>query len=328
MPNPRTVLRKQICLLAVWACAILLSPAIECHGQETVETKPTIDVDDYFQIPADMVNNFPLIHNVEETQESAAFAQISKEDGNSWTTHSTRRSVTIPTTSTTLSFFYHNRETGTITKVQNSYQTVADTVYLEHLPSVLHVECDHNSTLTITYNTSLPVSPRGLRFGLKRAHFLKYTKVSGGQSFFCNSSCAMGTTISRNVVAVISYSEDHVTGLLSSITVETSPIPKEMLYQTVADYFMNGTIALIPKASLRAHSNSSRLNWHAYLRKVHHMSEISRLRSTPKLRGSDLSCFENNPLFCKNLGTVENNFGVTTGFIAEVRYKKSKNETA
>jgi hypothetical protein len=129
MPNPRTLLRKQICLLAVWACAILLSPAIECHGQETVE-KSNIDINDYFQFPADMVNNFQLIHNVAQTQESTAFAQISK-DGNSWTTHPTRRSVTIPTTSTNLSFFYHNLETGTITKVQNTYQTVADTVYLE-----------------------------------------------------------------------------------------------------------------------------------------------------------------------------------------------------
>jgi hypothetical protein len=308
MPNPRTVLRKQICLLAV--CAILLSPAIECHGQETVE-KSNIDINDYFQFPADMVNNFQLIHNVAHTQESTAFAQISK-DGNSWTTHPTRRSVTIPTTSTNLSFFYHNMETGTITKVQNTYQTVADTVYLEHLSSVLHVECDHNSTLTITYNTSLPVTSGGLRFGLKRAHFLKYTKVAGGQAFFCKSTCAMGTIISRNSDAVISYTEDPETGLLSSITLATSPAPQEMLYDTVADFFMNGSFALVPKTRLRAHSGSSRLNWHAYLRKVHDMRETFKLQSAAaKLRAA--TCTTGN-VMCYETGA--------TG--AELRYKKSK----
>jgi hypothetical protein len=129
----------------------------------------------------------------------------------------------------------------------------------------------------------------------------------------------MGTVISRNVVDVISYTEDPDTGLLSSITIETSPTPQEMLYQTVADYFMNGTIALIPKTHLRTHSNSSRLNWHAYLRKVHHMSEISRLRSAAKLRASDLKCFDNDK-FCYDLGTS------APGFIAEVRLQKSKSK--
>ena len=132
---PQSSIRMQLNLLL--ACVMMLSPVVVCYGEENSE-KPFIDIHDYFQLPADMVNNFPLIHNVEETQESTAFAQISK-DGNSWTTHRTRRSVTIPTTRTTLSFFYHNLQTGTMTKVQNTYQTVADTVYLENLPSVLHV---------------------------------------------------------------------------------------------------------------------------------------------------------------------------------------------
>jgi len=310
MPKPGTALRQQLYLLAVLACFILLAPVIVCYGQETVD-KSNIDINNYFQLPADMVNNFQLIHNVAHTQESTAFAQISK-DGNSWTTHPTRRSVTILTTSTNLSFFYHNLETGTITKVQNTYQTVADTVYLEHLHSVLHVECDHNSTLTITYNTRFPSSSQGMRFGLKRAHFLEHTKVAGGQSFFCKSSCAMGTIISRNVDAVISYSEDPETGFLSSITIETSPLPQEMLFDTVADYFMNGTFALVPKTRLRAHFNSSRLNWHAYLRKVHDMRETFKLRSSAaKLRG----------VVCEEIDVMCYETGLTG---AEVRYKKSK----
>ena len=310
MPYPGTAIRLPRSA-EVLACAILLSTFFACYGQQTLE-QPTIDINDYFQLPADMVNNFDLIRHVEKNQEATAFAQISK-NGNSWTTHSERRSVTIPTTTTDLSFSYHNQETGTITKVQNTYRTVADTVYLEHLHSVANVECDRNSRLTITYNTDAPVSSRGLRFGLKRAHFLEYTKVAGGQSFFCPSSCAMGTTISRNVVAVISHTEDPITGLLSSITIETSSAPQELLYHTVADYFINGSFALLPKTRLRVHSNSNRLSWHGYLNEA---SKAFKLKSTAaKLRAA--ACEEDDTL-CTEI----------SGGKVEVRYKKSKSAHA
>ena len=106
-------------------------------------------------IPADMVDHFPLLHNSENLQEATAFAHIVKDNSNSWTLHRTSRSVTIPTAKTELSFFYQNPESGTVTKVYNTYETVADTVYLEYLhSSVLHVECGLNSTLSITFNTS------------------------------------------------------------------------------------------------------------------------------------------------------------------------------
>jgi hypothetical protein len=311
MPHPGTSIRSAAA--EVLACAILLSTVFACCGQQTLE-QPTIDINDYFQLPADMVNNFDLIRHVEKNQEATTFARITK-NGKSWTTHSERRSVTIPTTTTDLSFFYHNLETGTITKVKDTYQTVADTVYLEHLHSVAHVECDHNSRLTITYNTDVPVSSRGLRFGLKRAHFLEYTKVAGGQSFFCPSSCAMGTTISRNVVAVISHSEDPISGLLSSITIETSMAPKELMYHTVADYFINGSFALLPKNRLFLHSKSNRLSWHGYLRKANDASKAFKLKSTEaKLRAED----------CKEVDVLCTEI---SGGKVEVRYKKSKSLT-
>ncbi len=288
---------------------IVLSLATACYCG-VIADMPSIDVNDYFQLPADMVEHFPLIHNVEHIKQSTSFAHIVKE-ADSWTAHSARRRVTIPTTSTNLSFFYHNLETGTITKVQNTYETVADTVYLEHIPSALHVVCDSNSSLTITFNASYPFPSRGLKFGLKRGHYLKFTKVSGGHSFFCNSSCIMGNVIARNVLDVLSYSEDTATGLLTSITLETSPAPQETMYQTVADYFINGTFALIPKALLRTQSNSSRLSWHAYLKKVHHMKEDFKVRSAAKLRAA--TCVEGDVL-CYEIGLS----GI------EVRYKKSE----
>ena len=309
MMNHFAVTRRQLDMSPVLVCFIAISLATACHCG-AIADMPSIDVNDFFQLPADMVAHFPLIHNIEHTQQSTAFAHISKE-ADSWTAHSARRRVTIPTTSTNLSFFYHNLETGTITKVQNTYETVADTVYLEHIPSVLHVVCDNNSSLTLTFNTSYPFSSRGLKFGLKRGHYLKFTKVSGGHSFFCNSSCIMGNVIARNVLDVISYSEDAATGLLTSITLETSSAPQEAMYQTVADYFINGTFALIPKVLLRTQANSSRLNWHAYLKKVHYMKEDFKVRSAAKLRAA--TCAEGDVL-CYEIGSS----GI------EVRYKKSE----
>ena len=43
---------------------MMLSPVVVCYGEENSE-KPFIDIHDYFQLPADMVNNFPLIHSGE-----------------------------------------------------------------------------------------------------------------------------------------------------------------------------------------------------------------------------------------------------------------------
>jgi hypothetical protein len=296
-------------LLALVVCLATLQVAPVLSNGHTAVDRPVIDVNDYFQIPADMLDHFPLLHNSEKLQQAAAFAHIIKDQQtNTWTTQRATRSIQIPSVLTELSFLYHNPQTGTITKVHNTYSTIADIVYLEQLHSVLHVECDLNSTLTITYNSSLSKSSSGLRFGLKRVHFTEFTKVFGGQSFFCNSSCAMGSTISRNVLAVISHAEDSETGLLTSITLLTSQASEENMYNTDADIFVNGSFALIPKTNLRVNHNSSRLSWRGYLRKVHVARESFRRQSAAKLRNYDF-------------GTT---FGlIKTGFAAEIRYVKS-----
>jgi hypothetical protein len=287
------------------ACFIMLVPVIKSQSSD-------IDINDYFQIPSDMVEHFPLLHLKEDIQQStAAFAHITR-DSNSWTTHGTAVGVQIPTVHSNISFFFQNPETGTVTKVHNAYSTVADVVYLEHLHSVKHVTCDQNSILTITFNATLSQSTSGLRFGSKRSHFTEYTKVAGGQSFFCQSSCAMGTEISRKVVQVISFTTDPGTEFLSSITIETSSAPPESLYNAVADIFMNGTIALIHKNNMRLNHKSSRLNWHRYVRKVHDSREkFTRLRSQANLRAA--TC-END--LCTEFGTVG------SGYTGEIRFKK------
>ena len=303
-------------LLALLVCLVTLQVAPVLSYVHTAVDKPVIDVNDYFQIPADMLDHFPLLHNSEKLQQAAAFAHIIKDQQtNTWTTQRATRSIQIPSVLTELSFLYQNPQTGTITKVLNTYSTIADIVYLEQLHSVLHVECDLNSTLTITYNSSLSKSSSGLRFGLKRVHFTEFTKLFGGQSFFCNSSCTMGSTISRNVLAVISHAEDSETGLLTSITLLTSQASEENMYNTDADFFINGSFALIPKTNLRVNHNSSRLSWQGYLRKVHVARESFRRQSAAKLRNYDCGG-DGKVLQCK--------FGlIKTGFAAEVRYFKS-----
>ena len=298
---------------AVLACVIfLLSLIMNCHGDDTV-SKPAINIDDYYQLPSDFIDHFPLLHYAEEKQESAAFAHITKDEG-TWNTHSDLRSVQIPSIRSQLLFSYHNPQTGTITNISNTYQTVADTIYLEYLHSVLHVECgDLDSTITITYNASASSSSQGLRFGLKRSHFTQYTQVSGGQSFYCQSSCAMGTVITRTVSAIVSHTEDSETGFLKSITIQTTPARSESLFNAVADLFMNGTFTLIPKKNLRLNAKSSRLNWHGYVQKVHVARETIRRRSSEaKLRAE--TC---EGSFCYEIGLV------LTGFAAEFRYAKS-----
>ncbi len=288
------------------ACMMVLAQVLQCQGDDSTD-KPVIDTNDYFQIPADMIDHFPLLHLTEQNEQTAAFARVIK-DSTSWTTRSTPSSIRIPTVNTNLSFFYQNPETGTVTKVHNVFSTVADIVYLEHLESVKHVTCDQNTILTITFNSSLPLSTRGLRFGLKRAHYTTLTKVAGGQSFFCQSSSSMGDIISRSVDEILSHSEDLETGLLSSITIKTSAAPPEILYNAIADIFMNGTVALIPKTSMRVNHNYGRLNWHRYAKKVHSSREESvRLRSAAKLRAKEC---DTTGLFCKEAGSVGIGYGI------------------
>ena len=253
---------------------MILAPVLQCQGDASVD-KPAIDTKDYFQLPADMIDHFPLLHFTQQNVQAKAYAHVIK-DSNSWTTLRDPATIQIPTVNTNINFLYENPETGTITKVHNVYSTVADIVYLEHLESVKHVTCDQGSTLTITFDSSLSPSTRGLKFGLKRAHYTTFTQVAGGQSFFCQSSCSMGDVISRSVVNVISHSEDLQTGYLSSITIQTSAAPLESMYNAIANIFMNGTIALIPKTSMRLNQNSGRLNWHGFAKKVHLSREESK----------------------------------------------------
>ncbi len=122
----------------------------------------------------------------------------------------------------------------------------------------------------------------------------------------------MGTEISRNVVQVLSHIEDPDTGLLSSITIQTSAAPQESLYNAVANIFMNGTVALIHKDNLRLNGKSSRFNWHGYVKKVHDSREqFIRLQSQAKLRAATCQ----NDL-CTEFG------GVGTGYAAEIRFSK------
>ena len=291
-------------ILMALACIVILAPVLQCQGAHS-DDKPAIDTNDYFQIPADMIDHFPLLHYTEQNQQSTAFARVIK-DSNSWTTRSTPTSILIPTVHTNVSFFYQNSETGTVTKVYNAYSTVADIVYLEHIESVIHVTCDQSSLLTLIFNSSLSASTQKLKFGLKRAHYTTFTKIAGGQSFYCQSSCSMGDVISRSVEEVISHSEDPETGFLSSITIKTSAAPTEMLYNAVADIFMNGTVALIPKTSMRVNHNHGRLSWHRYAKKVHYSREESiRLRSAAKLRAKE--CKDDNK-FC--YGSVGNGYAI------------------
>jgi hypothetical protein len=282
--------------LMALACMMFLAQVLQCQGDDSTD-KPIIDTKDYFQLPADMIDHFPLLHFTQHNEQAKAFAHVVK-NSNSWTTLRDPTTIQIPIVNTSIDFLYENPDTGTITKVRNVYSTVADTVYLEHLESVKHVTCDQSSTLTIVFNSSLSQTPstRGLKFGLKRAHYTTFTKVAGGQSFFCQSSCSMGDVISRSVVKVISHSEDPTTGYLSSITIQTSAAPSETLYNAVADIFMNGTIALIPKSSMRVNQNSGRLNWHGYAKKVHLSREESR---KVKLR----SCNSDKSLCSGGVGT-------------------------
>jgi hypothetical protein len=125
----------------------------------------------------------------------------------------------------------------------------------------------------------------------------------------------MGSTISRNVLAVVSYSEDSETGYLSSITLQTSQAPEEELFNSEADVFVNGSFALIPKADLQENRNSSRLNWHRYLKKAHDAREYIRRQAAARLRNTDCGG-DGSDLQCK--------FGVKfPGYSAEVRYVKS-----
>jgi hypothetical protein len=149
----------------------------------------------------------------------------------------------------------------------------------------------------LIFNSSVSASTqKKLKFGLKRAHYTTSTKIAGGQSFYCQASCSMGDIISRSVEEVISHTENPETGFLSSITIKTSAAPSEMLYNSVADIFMNGTVALIPKTSLRVNHNRGRLSWHRYAKRVHHSREESiRHRSAAKLR--EKKC-EDDGKFC------------------------------
>ncbi len=93
-------------LLALLACLATLQVAPIFSLDHTAIHKPIIELGDYFQIPADMIDQFPRLQNSETLQQSAAFAHIMKDqESHTWTTHRTSRSIQISSVLTKLSFF-------------------------------------------------------------------------------------------------------------------------------------------------------------------------------------------------------------------------------
>jgi hypothetical protein len=254
---PTCGLLRPTCLtvLLVFALSLLTVTPVASDSASKRETFKTFNTDDFFSIPADLfLHQHSLARHSEQIISFKEPAhRVKTVDG--WTSSSEAQEVTIDHKLVSDSFFYHNSETGAVTNVTSVFETVADTVYFDQIPSVESVSCD-GDFITVKYNSSsLDGSSKDfLAFGTKCAHFAPNIRVTGGNAFFCNTPSASSALVFRQIISVVSCTDDPASGRCSSIKLNTAEANPLTFYNSISDYNLNGSMALIPKRLFRPNS--------------------------------------------------------------------------
>jgi hypothetical protein len=232
------------------------------------EAAASVNTGDYFQIPADLfLHGHSLARHSEQIRSSKQPAhRVKTADG--WTTSSEAQLVSIDHKLMSDSFFYHNLINGAVTNISSTFETVSDTVYFDQVPSVASVSCNGNF-LSVKLNSSiLDGYPKNvLKFGSKCAHYAPGVRVTGGNAFFCSSPSDSTAHLFREITSVVSCVEEPASGRALFLTLNTADANPLTFYNSISDYNINGSMALIPKRLVRPNSKVDFLELSRQLRR-------------------------------------------------------------
>jgi hypothetical protein len=280
MPTCGLLSTTSFTVLLVFALALLRVTPVTSESASKRGTVTTINTDDFYSIPADLfLHQHSLARHSEQITSFKELAhRVKTVDG--WKSSSEAQLVSIDHKLVSDSFFYHNSETGAVTNVTSVFETVSDTVYFDQILSVESVSCD-GDFISVKFNSSLfdGSSKKFLAFGTKCAHYAPNIRVTGGNAFFCHSPSASSALVFRQIISVESCEDDPASGRCSSIKLKTSEANPLTFYNSVSDYNLNGSMALIPKRLFRPNSKVdffelSRQFWKERQTAVH-LKEIS-----------------------------------------------------
>jgi hypothetical protein len=242
--------------IIVAAIVLLTATPVASDNASQREAATSVNSGDYFQIPADLfLHGHSLARHSEQIRSSKQPAhRVKTADG--WRTSSEAQLVSIDQKLITDSFFYHNLINGAVTNISSIFETVSDTVYFDQVLSATSVSCNAN-LVSIMFNSSmLDGYPKNvLSFGSKCAHYAPGVRVTGGNAFFCRSPSDSTAHLFREIISVVSCVEDPASGghalFLTLNTVDANPLT---FYNSISDYNINGSMALIPKRLVRPNS--------------------------------------------------------------------------
>ncbi len=274
------------------------------------ESPPSINTDDYFQVPADLfTHQHALARHSEEILSFRRLAHRVKA-ASGWKTLKDAELVPIDLKNVSDSFFYHSPETGAITNITSIYQTVSDTVYFDQVPSINSVACN-DSVISVYFNVSVREDSlkRGLSFGSKCAHYAPGIRVTGGHSFFCRSSSDSAALFFRRVASVLACFDDPATGRAAFLQLSTADADPLTFYDSVSDFSINGSMALIPKRLFRSKTKVDFFQLSRQMWKQRQMADRSKLRG----------CDSSNPANC-----YDADFSISGGAYFGVTFQKRK----
>jgi hypothetical protein len=236
----------RIAFLVSAVALLIVTPGASDHASQQA-VSDSINVDEYFQIPADLfLHQHSLARHSQHIQSSQQLAHRIKT-GNGWKTSSDAQLATIDQQIVFDSFFYHNSQTGAVSNITAAFETVSDTIYFDQILSAQSVSCD-GDLISVKFDPSILNSPPNdsLTFGTKCAHYASNIRVTGGNAFFCSTPSDSTALFFRRITSVISCVEDPDAGRTASIKLITADSNPLSFYNSISDYNLNGSMALIP----------------------------------------------------------------------------------
>jgi hypothetical protein len=298
-----------------FACIIVLALFDHAMSDRASGSEPVklINTDDYFQVPADLfVHQHALVRHSEEIRSFRRLAHRIKASSG-WKTVQNAELVPVDLKNVSDYFFYHSPETGAVTNISSIYQTVSDTVYFDQVPSITSVACN-DSVISVQFNVSVrqDVFNKRLSFGSKCAHYAPGIRVTGGHSFFCHSSSDTANLFFRRVESVLACFDDEATGRASVLRLNTADADPLTFYDSVSDFSLNGSMALIPKRLFRSRSRVD------FFQLSRQMWKERQMAAQANLRG----CDSNDPANCYDTSLL------LSGAYLGITYQKRASLTA
>ena len=269
----------------------LFAPATSDRASGS-EATASINTEDYFQVPADLLAHQHALARHSESIRAVRRLARRVKSASGWKTMKDAEMVSVDLKNVSDSFFYQNPHTGAVTNITSTYQTVSDTVYLDQVLSIASVACN-DDVISVKFNVSLRrnVFKNGLSFGSKCAHYAPGIRVTGGHSFFCNSA----SLFFRQITSVSACFEDDASGRASFIELNTADVDPLTFYDSVSDFSLNGSMALVPKRLFRS---QSKVDFFRLSRDMFEAKQMMKEKQRAAARANLRECDSSDPANC------------------------------